>query len=351
MLGNVELEGWATKRVGDLWAAMAQFDVALTYLNRACELAAENGLVDLERASRNNIANYAIQIKEPVVGLRVLVPLVTDAPSNWDDVLRQANAHDTLGQLYWLTDDISLAAVHAQESGRLAKLAGVTRTIKRNQALLGLIDVKSGAVERGLAAVEEALAFARQVDQVHVVAHLAMCADAYEAAGQSDKALEYLKELVEWKRKSLDTEIVPLQYEGLADSLQFQTDTSVFDDTLLVKSHHLQAGVQQRIQHLVETSINAEAANGHDIYRTFRVAKLARCLGSAIGWDEERIGALTLGGQLCNIGMTAIPARVLQKKRGLSDGELQVMRAHTQYGARTAAQIETADPECCRHCC
>ena len=332
MLGNAELEGWATKRVGDLWAAMAQFDVALSYLNRACELAAEHGLVDLERASRNNIANYAIQIKDPVVGLRVLVPLARDAPNNWVDILRQANAHDTLGHLYWLTDDLGRAAAHAQESGRLAKLAGVERTIKCNEALLGLIDVKSGAVERGLAAVERVLAFARQVDQVHVVAYLGMCADAYEAAGQSDKALEYLKELVEWKRKSLDIEVVPLQYEGLADSLQLQALSSVFDDTLLVKSHRLQAGVQQRIQHLVETSINAEVANGHDLYRTFRVAKLARCLAAAQGLDEERIGPLTLGGQLCNIGMTAIPARILQKKRGLSDGELQVMRAHTQYG-------------------
>ncbi len=97
MLGNVELEGWAIKRVGDLWEAMAQFDVAMSYLNRACELAAEHGLVDLERASRNNIANYAIQIRDPVVGLRVLLPLVTDAPSKRIDVLRQANAHDTLG--------------------------------------------------------------------------------------------------------------------------------------------------------------------------------------------------------------------------------------------------------------
>ncbi len=83
MLGNIELEGWAIKRVGDLWAAMAQFDVALSYLNRACQLAAEHGLVDLERSSRNNIAGYAIQIREPEVGLRVLVPLVTDAPSKW----------------------------------------------------------------------------------------------------------------------------------------------------------------------------------------------------------------------------------------------------------------------------
>ena len=31
MLGNIEREGWAIKRVGDLWEAMAQFDAAITY--------------------------------------------------------------------------------------------------------------------------------------------------------------------------------------------------------------------------------------------------------------------------------------------------------------------------------
>jgi hypothetical protein len=34
-LGNIEREGWAIKRVRDLWAAMAQFDVAMSYLNRS----------------------------------------------------------------------------------------------------------------------------------------------------------------------------------------------------------------------------------------------------------------------------------------------------------------------------
>ena len=29
MLGNIEREGWAIKRVGDLWEAMAQFDAAI----------------------------------------------------------------------------------------------------------------------------------------------------------------------------------------------------------------------------------------------------------------------------------------------------------------------------------
>ena len=61
----------------------------------------------------------------------------------------------TLGHLYLLADDLRNARVHAQESGRLAKLAGVKRTMQRHEALLGLIDVRSGAVEKGLAAVED----------------------------------------------------------------------------------------------------------------------------------------------------------------------------------------------------
>ena len=45
------------------------------------------------------------------------------------------------------------------------------------------------------------------------------------------------------------------------------------------------------------------------------------------------IAPLAMGGQLCNIGMMAIPARILQKPRGLSDSERHVLHTHTQYGA------------------
>jgi putative two-component system response regulator len=235
--------------------------------------------------------------------------------------------------LYLLAGDLREARVHAQESGRLAKLAAVKRTMQRHEALLGLIDVRSGVVEKGLAAVEDALAFAKRVDHIDVADYLGMCADAHEAAGQSDRALEYLKELVEWKRKSIDAEVMSLQYEDMPASVQFQTGASVFDDALLVRSQRLHAGLHQRVQRLVETAINAEVASGHDLYRTFRMAKLSRCLATAIGWDEERIASLTWGGRLCNIGMMAIPSRILQKRRGLSDSERDVMRAHTMYGA------------------
>jgi HD-GYP domain-containing protein (c-di-GMP phosphodiesterase class II) len=163
-----------------------------------------------------------------------------------------------------------------------------------------------------------------------VADYLSMCVDACEAAGQSDKALGYLQELVTWKKKLIDAEMP--RNEGLTEP-QSQAGTSVFDDNLRVRAQLLQADVRQRIRRFVETAINAEIASGHDLYRTFRVAKLARCLATAIGWDEARTDSLALGAQLFNIGMIAIPARVLQKRRGLSDSERSVLRAHTQYGA------------------
>ncbi len=222
VLGDIEREGWAIKRVGDLWAAMAQIDAAMIYLGRARDLAARHDLLDLELSSRNNLAGHAIQLKDPEAGLRALLPLPNIVPATRLDVLRHANAHDTLGQLYVLTDDLRSARFHALESGRLAQIAGVKRTIQRHEALLGLIDVRSGEVERGLAAVERVLAYAKRVDHIDVVPCLSMCADAYESAGQSERALDYLQELFEWKKKSIDAEIVPLQYGDPPESMRFR---------------------------------------------------------------------------------------------------------------------------------
>ena len=128
---------------------MAQVDAAMTYLSRSRDLATEHALLDLELASRNNIANCAVQLRDPEAGLRALLPLRSDAPGTRLGVLRQANAHDTLGHLYLLADDLREARVHAQESGRLAKLAAVKRTMQRHEALLGLIDVGPARWRKG----------------------------------------------------------------------------------------------------------------------------------------------------------------------------------------------------------
>ena len=74
-------------------------------------------------------------------------------------------------------------------------------------------------------------------------------------------------------------------------------------------------------------------ASGYDLYRTFRVAKLTKYVATAIGWDQERTALLALEAQLCNIGMVAIPTRVVLKSNALSEGEQHLVRDHTRFGA------------------
>ncbi|HKO69076.1 MAG TPA: HD domain-containing phosphohydrolase [Burkholderiaceae bacterium] len=331
LLGDVQRETLAIKNVGSLYAAMAQWSIASVYCRRSWELAAAHGYTHLELGSRVNFANCALQLSDAASGLSALLPAATGAPNTKAEAATYASAHVTLGHLYLLTGETDRARTHAHEAGRCAQLGGYKRTLQLHTTLLGLIDVKSGEVERGLAAVESGLAFAKRVNHLDVADYLSMCVDACEAAGRSDRALAYLHELVAWKKNLIDAEIP--QHEGLIEPLQLEVGDSVFDDQLRVRAQWLQADVRQTIRRFVETAINAEIASGHDLYRTFRVAKLARCLAIAIGWDEERVNSLALGAQLSNVGMVAIPTRVLHKPTGLSDSEHNILRTHPVYGA------------------
>ena len=331
-IGDVEREVMAIRNVGGVYVGMGHWEVAAAYNERARAIAADHGLTNLEFQSRNDFAVCAHRLGDPIAGLHALLPLGTDVPITRLDLSTHANAHDTLAHLYLATGDVDKAKIHAEESRRFGNLAGIPRITHLHDALMGLIDVKSGAVERGLAAIQRGLDFARRADAFDVADYLGMCIDAYEAAGQSDKALTFVQEFVAWKKKSVDAELLSTPYAELKEPLLLN-DRSVMNNYLLLKEQRIQTGARQRIQHCVETAINAEIASGHDLYRTFRVATLARHLAAALGWDEERISSLALGARLCNIGMISIPARILLKPDGLSDGELQVMRDHTRYGA------------------
>ena len=330
-IGDVEREVMAIRNVGGVYIGMAQWEVAAAYNERARAIAAEHGLTNLEFQSRNDFAVCAHRLGDPIAGLRALLPFGTDVPTTRLEMSSHANAHDTLAHLYLATGDTELAKTHAEESGRLGKLAGIPRITYLHEALMGLIEVKSGSVERGLAAIQRGLDFARRADAMDVADYLGMCIDAYEAVGQSDKALMFLQELVAWKKKSVDAELLATPYAELKEPL-FQSDRSVLNNYLLLKEQRIQTGARQRIQHYVETAINGEIASGHDLHRTFRVAKLTRHLAVALGWDRERIDLVALGAQLCNIGMIAIPPRILLKPDNLSASERQIVGDHARYG-------------------
>lgn len=332
-LGDKRLELGAVWGFSTISVARGQWRTAIHYCERMRELADEIGSARHEFIARNNLADCALQLRDPVTALRALSKLATDAPRT--DIAAGTHVHlnINLARSWLLMGDVTTANSYAKKAADWAATWGVPSVAECASALQGLLDVRSGMVDRGLAAVKHALAFARRINNSEVPDCLGICIDAHEDAGRFDEALVYLHELVEWKKNSVDAEVLGWELHGVPELAQPQSGTSHLDDALLAKVHSLGVGVQSRIERLLEIALNAEIASGHDLYRAFRVANLSRHLALSLAWDQKRIAALVVGAQLCNIGMIATPVRILVKRGQLSEGESQVLRGHAEYGA------------------
>lgn len=330
---NKDTELHAVWGFSTISVAMGQWDAAIRYCERMRTLAEDLGLPRYEFTARNNLADCALQLRDSALALRTLSKLATDAPHT--DIIpdTRAHLHNNLGRACLLIGDVDAADIHTKQAAEWAAVWNTPTVVSCVEAVQGLVDIQKGNVDGGLLKVNRALNFAKGANAGEVPNCLGICIDAYEAAGQFDEALNCLNELVEWKKRSVDAEVMGPQFQSLAESGQLKAGFSILDEALLAKVQSLHAGVQSRIERLIEIALNAEIASGHDLYKPFRVANLARHVAVSLGWDQQRIAALVLGAQLCNIGMIAIPTRVLVKSGQLSEGETRVLRGHTDYGA------------------
>jgi putative nucleotidyltransferase with HDIG domain len=65
-----------------------------------------------------------------------------------------------------------------------------------------------------------------------------------------------------------------------------------------------------------------------------RVTALAESIALQLGWSEDRLALLHVGGPLHDIGKLAVSDEVLRKEGRLDDGELAQIREHPKIGAR-----------------
>ena len=328
---DAEREIWVIGNIGVVCCGMGHFQVAARYFEKARGLAEKSGHEDLEFHSRGNLADCALQLRDPLTGIQALSRFWTKRPQNKLDTFLLANTHNTLVRLHLMLGNVPVAKKHAHKSVRLAELAQVERTTQFAKAAMGLVAIYSGEIQKGLSAVTDVLASAKNGDQTDVPDHLGTCIDAYEAAGYYEDALSYLQQLIDWKKKWVDVALLQTSFDVELPASPNSGDWS--DRGLLEKSHSLQSGINIRIRRLLDAAIDAEIGSGYDHYRTFRVGKLCSRLAASVGWSDERIAALALGARLCNIGMMAIPARVSLKPAPLTRAETLVMRDHALYGA------------------
>jgi putative nucleotidyltransferase with HDIG domain len=70
-----------------------------------------------------------------------------------------------------------------------------------------------------------------------------------------------------------------------------------------------------------------------------RVTALAEEIALRLGWNEERLASLRVGGPLHDIGKLAVSDHVLRKEGSLEEHELAEIREHPKAGARLILRV------------
>jgi putative nucleotidyltransferase with HDIG domain len=89
-------------------------------------------------------------------------------------------------------------------------------------------------------------------------------------------------------------------------------------------------------------SVLSGAIEARDPYtrgHSARVTALSEAVARKLGWSEERLASLRLGGPLHDIGKLAVSDEVLRKAGRLDDHELAQIREHPKTGARLILRI------------
>jgi putative nucleotidyltransferase with HDIG domain len=82
-----------------------------------------------------------------------------------------------------------------------------------------------------------------------------------------------------------------------------------------------------------------EARDPYTRGHSTRVTELAEAVARAMGWSEDRIASVRLGGPLHDIGKLAVSQDVLHKEGELDDAELAEIREHPKTGARLLLRV------------
>ncbi|MCP4633059.1 MAG: response regulator [candidate division Zixibacteria bacterium] len=99
--------------------------------------------------------------------------------------------------------------------------------------------------------------------------------------------------------------------------------------------------------YLATLSALANAIETRDQYtrgHTERVFKAAEAMAVEMGWDEEKIKVLRMGGLLHDIGKIGVPDAILNKPGPLTKEEFDIMKSHPLLGAKIVTGIPFLQP-------
>jgi putative two-component system response regulator len=202
----------------------------------------------------------------------------------------------------------------------------------------GLYEVHAGRVDVGISRLTSTLERARLLRSM-LRDTLAALVKAYEIIGQPQRALIYLREMMEALRQTQQENAlkhVSLHLQELGHELRVEAPITT---RLQRQEAALQGKVAEqelfksRIEMLERLAVTAELRDDSTGEHSYRVGKLAALLAQEFGCDDDTCFMIELAARLHDIGKIGVPDAILLKPDKLNDAERAIMRTHTLVGA------------------
>jgi putative two-component system response regulator len=273
-------------------------------------------------------------------GIKACEAAVKDCiePHSAADLLSGVLRETIYARLLLEVDSLDQARERCEIARKYAKRSNSARAEIAASCAEGLYDVYSGKVDVGITRLTSALEKARLLRSM-LRDTLSDLVKAYEFIGQPERALLYLREMMQAMRENqVENALkhVKLHAENLGQEVvgdaPIATRLQRREDALKGKIAE-QELFKSRIEMLERLAVTAELRDDSTGEHSYRVGKLAALLAQEFGCDEHTCYMIDLAARLHDIGKIGVPDAILLKPDKLNEAERQIMRTHTTVGA------------------
>jgi len=344
-----ECKTWNNLGLAFLYAA--QYREAVGCFERVIQLSEdEPWLASYRVAALTNNALACLHLEDYRAGLRSIEQAVRESAEakTVGEFLSATIRENNYTRLLLEVDNLKLAKERCEIAKRNAAQSKIARAEIIASIAEGLYEVHAGLIDVGLSRLTSTLEKARMIRSALRDTLIAMV-KAYEIAGAPERALVYLRELLEHTRKhQQENALTHLRLHGARQRTNVDADairpTSSLErhEALLKGKLAEQELFRSRLEMLERLAVAAELRDDSTGEHSYRVGKLSALLAAEYGCDDDTIFMLDLAGRLHDIGKIGVPDAILLKPGRLNHAEIQIMRAHTTVGAELLAKSNIA---------
>jgi putative two-component system response regulator len=336
---EAECAVWVNLGVALLYAA--QYRDAIACMEHVINIAGSNPTFRRFRNNAfSNISLCCLHLEDFGRGLKAAEMCVQESsePHTSAELVSRVLKENYYTRLLLEVNSVEKAGERCEIAKRYAQRSKSARAEIASSIAEGLYEVHAGRVDVGISRLASTLEKARLLKSM-LRDTLAALVRAYEIIGQPQRALVYLRELMEALRQSQQENALRhlnLHLKQVAQGLG--TDAPI--TTRLERQEAALKGkvaeqelFKSRIEMLERLAVTAELRDDSTGEHSYRVGKLSALLAHEFGCDEDTCFMVELAARLHDIGKIGVPDAILLKPEKLNDAERQIMRTHTTVGA------------------